>query len=194
MMTGCVVWYDAEMKSTSKSAKRLPIHNPELDYLLYQGPVDIDSLPKYHKDYSLNFSFSDRTMFNIVPIANEYKDIIRLTRAKCYALSILNNLVDRAMERNGVVDHPLFDPHVIDSDIIEIYQRRLNLDKQTAEKLLKFNKDEHSINIRNIRNIQIECELAIVNATTVDAVINEFMRTAIFASGDFRPEMITNHL
>jgi hypothetical protein len=195
MMTGCVVWYDFEMRATSKIIKRIPIYNPELDYLVYEGPINIESFPTYHKDYSLNFSIADQSKFNIIPLSKEYRDIVRLARAKCYSLSITNNLTDRAMERNGVVNHPLFDPHINDSDIIEIYQRRLNLDVLSAEKLLKFNKDEHSVNIRNIRNIQIEGELAIVNSSTVEEVISEFLKTCgELGFGVVRPEMITRLL
>jgi hypothetical protein len=195
MMTGCVVWYDFELRAISKTGKRVPIFDPELDYLVYEGPVDIEQFPRFHKNYSLNFSAYDQSKFTVVPLASEYRPIVKLSRAKCYALNVINNLAERAMERNGVVDQPLFNSHIIDSDIVDIYQRQLGLNKLSAGKLLKFNRDEHSINIRNIKNIQIEGELAVIKSKTVEDVVAEFVKFSSEMGGfDISPEMVTRYL
>lgn len=195
MMTGCVVWYDVELRSTARAGKRIPVYNPELDYIVFEGLVNVDVFPKYFKDYSLNLSYYDPTTFNIAPLPDEYKDIVKFSRAKCYALTIFSNLVDRAMERNGVFNNPLLDPHIRDEDIVNIYQKRLNIDKISAEKLLQFNKEEYAINIRNIRNIQIDGEMAIVNATNIEQILSEFLKASgEIGAGEAKTEMITRLL
>jgi hypothetical protein len=174
MVTGCVVWYDIENRSVQHVPKRVPIQSPEVDYVTYEGMLNVSQFQTHFKDYSLNYTLGSPNPFSVVPLAPEYQELMKLTRAKAYAISRLNNFVIRNLERNGVVNHPLLDSTVDIEKIIPIYQEKMNLNYDLARKLIEFNMNEHRINIESIKYLQIEGELAIGLAKTVDDVIYQF--------------------
>ena len=177
MVTGCVVWFDIETRSILRHEKRAPIYSSEMDYVTYEGLLDVETFQKLFKEYSLTYTLGDK-MFSVNPLADEYRDMIRFTRAKCFALSTINNFAIRNLERNGVTNHPLLDPN-IDMDIVtEIYQRRMNIDSKQARKLIEFHQNEHLINLKNIRHLHIEAELAINNARTIEEIISQFITSS----------------
>ena len=77
------------------------------------------------------------------------------------------------MEKNGLFDNPLIDNGLGDR-LIEIYQRKQNITEDQARRLVEFKQHEHDMKLNDLKATQVEAELDIVNATTVDSVLTVF--------------------
>jgi len=178
-LTGHVVWYTMDLGAANPGAKYVPTCCPDLDYLTYVGPAPVPAEFKDAvKQYRLVYSISD-SKFEQANLAPEFVDHLKLERAKCYALYLINNSCHWVMEKNGLVNNLWFDP-LLDSDqVISIIATQQGISHVNAEKLYVFKKEEYNNEIRKLKYAQLTAELSIINAQTVDQVVEIFKTTSM---------------
>lgn len=183
-----VVWLSLEPAKSVMPSTRIPSCVPGLDYVTYAGPGPMD-LPGFFrtlKNYNLVCNKSNYPVsFETAELPQQLRDQIKLYRSKCYASQSIQNLVHWALEKNSLQDNPLTDPNLNPDKISEIYQKHLGLSKNDAGKLIEFNSAEQSLNYANIKYSQIEAELAVTNAKTVEEVLESY-KNFIISLGNTR--------
>lgn len=174
-LTGHIVWATVEPLVGNMSPKRVPSCCPELDYGVYSGPgPDINQFWREFKQYNLAcFVVSPPPTLALDPLPPEFAQEVKLCRAKCYASQLINNQINWALEKNGLFDNPLIDNSLGDR-LFEIYQRKQNITEDQARRLVEFKQHEHNMKLNDLKATQVEAELDIVNATTVDSVLTVF--------------------
>lgn len=176
-LTGHVIWANIEPLTGVIPLSRIPNCATNIDYVTYSGPgpIDLQQFYRHLKNYELVCDMSSHpTQFEIIPIPLEFRDAAKLTRAKCYAFQSIQNLTNWAIEKNGLSLNPLADSSLDHSVVEEIYQRQLNVDVDSAKKLLQFKLNEYNNELQNIKYTQIEAEMAITAASTIQDVVGKY--------------------
>lgn len=176
-LTGHVVWYSIDA-NLLPPARRIPACCPDLDYVTYvgPGPETIAGFWYLFKQYQLVYSQAD-ARFDTDTLAAEFVDHIRLERARCYATQLVHSTAQWVSEKNGLVENPLYDPILEPSQLAKIIAAQHNISIEDAAKLQVFKAQEHSIAQRNVKYTQIEAEMAIIQAPTLQRVIEVYKST-----------------
>lgn len=177
-LTGHVVWFSMDLGAAHPTSKYAPMCCPDLDYVIYSGPAptSITQFVAAVKSYQLTF-FQSESVFAMAPMALEFAEHIKLERAKCYAMQNMHNTVNWAQEKNGLIENPIADPLLDQNEIIKIIQSQYALSNDDAAKLYQFKLDEYTNIYRNIKYTQLESEMAIIDAKTVDDVVEIYIKT-----------------
>ncbi len=179
-LTGHVVWFSMYLGAGNPIPRYAPICCPDLDYVIYNGPAptSIDQFVAAMKSYQLTF-FQSKNEFGMAPMIPEFAEHVKLERAKCYAIQHIHNAVDWVQEKNGLVENPIADVLLDQNEIIKIMQSQYALSTENAAKLYQFKLAEYINMHRNIKYAQIESEMAIIHAKTVDDVVEIYIKTLI---------------
>lgn len=178
-LTGHVVWFSMDLGPAHPVSKYVPVCCPDLDYVIYDGPApySISQFVAAIKTYQLTF-FQSEGAFNISPMVPEFADHIKLERAKCYAMQNIHNVVNWAQEKNGLIGTPwAVDPLLDHNEIVKIIESHYAIPNADAAKLYQFKLDEYTILHRNIKYVQLESEMDIIDAKTVDDVVEIYIKT-----------------
>ena len=179
-LTGHIVWAAVEPMVSNMGPKRVPNCCPDLDYGTYAGPgpIEIKQFWQEHKQYRLTASITETPVtIGIEALPAEFVPEVKLARAQCYATQLINGSVTWALEKNGLYDNPIMDPGITVDQLAEIYQRRQSISLVDARKLVEFKHSEHRSKISHLRSIQVDAELAVINARTVDDVVAVYSAT-----------------
>ena len=196
-LTGQVVWYSIDSPN-SKSASRVPICCADLDYVTYVGPAPArhQAAPRgsevspeadfwvLFKNYKLVY-FQPDAKFDIADLSEEFADHVRLERAMCYATALIHAGAQRAAEKNGVIENPLYDTALDPDHVADLIAKRHLISKADAIKLYAFKLQEYKIMVCNLRYNQIEAEMSIVSAKTV-AEVTDACKIAMNSFGRLR--------
>lgn len=179
-LTGHVVWYTVDPSVANPGPKYVPTCCPDLDYVTYTGPaptsyVDFRDLVK---QYRLVHSISDNKFVEDT-LAEEFREHLKLERAKCYSMHTLNNTCHWVAEKNGLVNNLWFTPLLEPERVIEIVAAQQSIAYQDAANLYTFKREEYVNEMRKLHYAQLEAELATINAKTVEEVLEIFKTTSI---------------
>lgn len=171
--TNHVVWIKQEQSPPQYIPRRLPNVGKELDHVTMHTKLTPAQFQWYNdfKNYKLVKPHGVRT-FLVEDLPEEYKQETRLARAKCYAMESVINSVSILREKQDLIHNPL--SGVAEEDVVPIYQRTLNLDFESATKLFKFKKEELDFNKKYMQLAELEAELMIASAKTVEEVVDIF--------------------
>lgn len=179
-LTGHIVWASVEPVVSNMGPKRVPNCCPDLDYGTYAGPgpIDMNQFWREHKQYRLTASVTETPVtIGIEELPSEFVAEVKLARAQCYATQLINGSVNWALEKNGLYDNPIMDPGITVDQLAEIYQRRQAISAADARKLVEFKQSEHCSKISYLRSVQVDAELAVINARTVEDVVAVYNAT-----------------
>lgn len=167
--TNHVVWVRQDPGPRQFVPRRIPNVEKNLDYIVFQKRVTPKEFNWYKEfvNYRLVKPHGLPTLeFEDLP--EEYREETKLARAKCYAMSAVIDAVSITKERQDLIYNPLTD--LDDEAIINVYQRTLNLDYDSAKILVEFKKEELRFSEQTLKINELEAELMISNAKTVDEV------------------------
>ena len=176
--TGHVVWAAIEPNINAVMPKRIPWVCPELDYRIHRG-----SLPDQYwanlRDYKLIKPDWSLPGIDYGPVPAEFQVAVKLMRAKCYASANIATSVRVYQERKALIENPLLDTRLDITAIGNIYAKQHNLNYVEGLKLARFKIDELLSLQTHIQVTQIESELALESAQTVDQVVELYRVTQL---------------
>lgn len=166
-----VVWLSNDGSPPQGHLKRIPISDYALDYRVYHGVVPSEfNYYNEFKNYQLVKSSSGNNL-ELGNLPDEFKGIVQLLRAKCYAIATITSSIRFQIEKGGLFLNPLIDTSLDINKLANIYQRQCNISFNDAKKLVQFKQDELVTLSQTLKYEQIEAELIINNATSVDEVL-----------------------
>jgi hypothetical protein len=112
----------------------------------------------------------------------EFRDSVKLMRSKCYASAQIHGSIRVYTERKGLIENPLLSTNLNINRIGELYSKQHNVSLDEGCKLAQFKIDELVSLQSHIQTAQIEAELALESATTVEQVL-EIYRLAQLGLG-----------
>lgn len=175
--TNHVVWCRAEIPPLQHIPRRIPHVSRNLDYVIgfFKMNPMLMNWKKEFENYRLvkphglpELTFED--------LPNQYKEEIKVERAKCYAMSAIIDSVAFNREKQDLIHNPYLG--VEDEKIIKLYKKYLGTDDAVSQRLLKFKKDEIDFGLQSLQLAEIEVELALSNATTFKEVNEIFFEMA----------------
>jgi len=167
--TNHVVWVRQDYTPRQFLPRRIPNVDKNLDYLMLQIKL-APSQFSWYKEF-INYRLvrpHGLQKIDFEDLPEEYRVETQLARAKCYAMSTIIDSISITRERQDLINNPLTD--LDDESIINVYQRNLNLDYNSAKTLVEFKKEELSFNEQTLKLNELEAELMISNAKTVSEV------------------------
>jgi hypothetical protein len=168
--TNHVVWVRQDPGPRQFVPRRIPNVEKNLDYIVFQKRFTPKEFNWYKEfiNYRLVKPHGLPTLeFEDLP--EEYREETRLARAKCYAMSAVIDAVSITKERQDLIYNPLTD--LDNESIINVYQRNLDLDYASAKILAEFKKEELRFSEQTLRANELEAEILISNATTVEELV-----------------------
>jgi hypothetical protein len=168
--TNHVVWVRQEPAPRQFVPRRIPNVEKNLDYVVFQKRLSPREFNWYKEfiNYRLVKPHGLPTLeFEDIP--EEYRAETKLARAKCYAMSAVIDAVSITRERQDLIYNPLTD--LDNESIINVYQRTLNLDYASAKILAEFKKEELRFSEQTLKANELEAEILITNAKTVEELV-----------------------
>lgn len=168
--TNHVVWVRQEPGPRQYIPRRIPNVEKNLDYIVFQKRFTPKEFNWYKEfvNYRLVKPHGLPTLeFEDLP--EEYREETRLARAKCYAMSAVIDAVSITKERQDLIYNPLTD--LDNESIINVYQQTLDLDYASAKTLAEFKKEELRFSEQTLKANELEAEILISNAKTVEELI-----------------------
>jgi hypothetical protein len=168
--TNHVVWVRQDPGPRQFVPRRIPNVEKNLDYIVFQKRFTPKEFNWYKEfiNYRLVKPHGLPTLeFEDLP--EEYREETRLARAKCYAMSAVIDAVSITKERQDLIYNPLTD--LDNESIINVYQRNLDLDYSSAKILAEFKKEELRFSEQTLRANELEAEILISNAKTVEELV-----------------------
>jgi hypothetical protein len=168
--TNHVVWVRQDPGPRQFVPRRIPNVEKNLDYIVFQKRFTPKEFNWYKEfiNYRLVKPHGLPTLeFEDLP--EEYREETRLARAKCYAMSAVIDAVSITKERQDLIYNPLTD--LDNESIINVYQRNLDLDYSSAKILADFKKEELRFSEQTLRANELEAEILITNAKTVEELV-----------------------
>lgn len=168
--TNHVVWVRQDPGPRQFVPRRIPNVEKNLDYIVFQKRFTPKEFNWYKEfvNYRLVKPHGLPTLeFEDLP--EEYREETKLARAKCYAMSAVIDAVSITKERQDLIYNPLTD--LDNESIINVYQRNLDLDYSSAKILAEFKKEELRFSEQTLRANELEAEILISNATTVEELV-----------------------
>jgi hypothetical protein len=168
--TNHVVWVRQDPGPRQFVPRRIPNVEKNLDYIVFQKRFTPKEFNWYKEfiNYRLVKPHGLPTLeFEDLP--EEYREETRLARAKCYAMSAVIDAVSITKERQDLIYNPLTD--LDNESIINVYQRNLDLDYSSAKILAEFKKEELRFSEQTLRANELEAEILITNAKTVEELV-----------------------
>lgn len=165
--TNHVVWVRQEPGPRQYIPRRIPNVEKNLDYIVFQKRFTPKEFNWYKEfvNYRLVKPHGLPTLeFEDLP--EEYREETRLARAKCYAMSAVIDAVSITKERQDLIYNPLTD--LDNESIINVYQQTLDLDYASAKTLAEFKKEELRFSEQTLKANELEAEILISNAKTVE--------------------------
>lgn len=183
-LTGHIIWM-----SRSISKIRVPYSGPGLDFITYAGPGPADAhvFEQAFRNYKLVCSLSTFPYtFSSEDLPQDIIDKIKMYRVKAFALHSVNTMSEWAMEKNGVSSDPLLNQFISSNRIAEIYHSAGIVDSvESGIKLINFKQEEKKQLLESVLYAQLEAEIAIETATTVNRVV-EIYRNFLDSIGAIR--------
>jgi hypothetical protein len=112
-------------------------------------------------------------------LPNEFKDTVKLMRAKCYASAAIHRSTRSYLEKRDLVENYLLDSQLTIEQIGAIYSKHHNVNSADGVKLAQFKVDELQSLRRHIHTILIETNLKIEVAKTVSEVVDLYNLTQV---------------
>lgn len=171
--TNHVVWIKQESSPPQYIPRRLPNVCKDLDHVVMYIKLEPSMFQWYKefKDYRLVKPHGVRSLL-IEDLPEEYRKETVLARAKCYAMESVINSVSILREKQDLIYNPF--RGTTEEEIVPIYQRQLNINAEDAKKLFRFKQEELDFNEKSMQLAEIESELMIANARTVEEVVDIF--------------------
>ena len=171
--TNHVVWIKQESSPPQYIPRRLPNVCKDLDHVVMHIKLEPSMFQWYKefKDYRLVKPHGVRSLL-IEDLPEEYRKETVLARAKCYAMESVINSVSILREKQDLIYNPF--RGTTEEEIVPIYQRQLNINAEDAKKLFRFKQEELDFNEKSMQLAEIESELMIANARTVEEVVDIF--------------------
>jgi hypothetical protein len=127
-----------------------------------------DKLIKYQL-IKPDWTMSEMTVGNL---PNEFKDTVKLMRAKCYASAATYRSTRSYLEKRDLVDNYLLDSKLSVEEIGSIYAEHHGTSLDNGIKLAQFKIGELTSLHKHIHKILIETDLKIETAKTVSEVVS----------------------
>lgn len=171
--TNHVVWIKQESSPPQYIPRRLPNVCKDLDHVVMHIKLEPSMFQWYKefKDYRLVKPHGVRSLL-VEDLPEEYRKETVLARAKCYAMESVINSVSILREKQDLIYNPF--RGTTEEEIVPIYQRQLNINAEDAKKLFRFKQEELDFNEKSMQLAEIESELMIANARTVEEVVDIF--------------------
>jgi hypothetical protein len=171
--TNHVVWIKQESSPPQYIPRRLPNVCKDLDHVVMHTKLTPSMFQWYKefKNYRLVKPHGVKS-FLLEDLPDEYRKETMLARAKCYAMESVINSVSILREKQDLIHNPL--RGTTEDEVVPIYQRQLDINVNEAKKLFKFKQEELEFNEKSMQLAEIESELMVARARTVEEVVDIF--------------------
>ena len=99
---------------------------------------------------------------------------VKLARAKCTAAQIAWNILKHQIEKHNSTTSPWSNLDVDSNIMLEPLKRHYNLNDTDAKKLANFKQQEMSLVSRKINAAQLDAELHIMQAKSIEELLERF--------------------